>query len=186
MVADQRLPLREALLAVSRSLPGFGRIALARRIHQPRRHVGGRLTFANGSCAEVFRETTVDALHDEDPVVLVVEFRLHRLPRLVHRLFELVSVLFTPLFAGFGGFVSKLWLRRDEDDVYRGIYEWDGADRATRYAEAIRSILSVVSVPGSVDFHVVPATTRSRYIAHSEELADSAEPTDSTDWWRVS
>ena len=39
------------------------------------------------------------------------------------------SLLNTPLFVGFPGFVSKLWLAHDEHGVYRGLYEWDGPAR---------------------------------------------------------
>ncbi len=30
----------------------------------------------------------------------------------------------TPLFAGFPGFRSKLWIDDVETGVYRGVYEW--------------------------------------------------------------
>src|SRR5688572_5354701 len=51
-----------------------------------------------------------------------------------HALFRWESLLNTPLFVGFAGFVSKLWLAHDEDGVYRGFYEWDGPARAEYYA----------------------------------------------------
>ncbi len=54
-----------------------------------------------------------------------------------NQLFRLESVLNTPLFAGFPGFVSKLWLAHDQRGVYRGLYEWDGAERATAYVRAL-------------------------------------------------
>ena len=63
----------------------------------------------------------------EAPVVLVVAFRLRWVRGRGHALFRVESVLNTPLFVGFPGFVSKLWLANDENGVYRGFYEWDGA-----------------------------------------------------------
>ena len=36
-----------------------------------------------------------------------------------------MSLLNTPFFVGFPGFVSKLWLANDEHGVYRGLYRWD-------------------------------------------------------------
>jgi hypothetical protein len=38
-----------------------------------------------------------------------------------HTGFRWESLFNTPLFVGFPGFVSKLWLAHDEHDVYRGI-----------------------------------------------------------------
>jgi hypothetical protein len=175
-----------AVLAIGGSVLRFWALLIGGRIHQPRGHVGGRLSFADGSCARVFRETVVDQPRGEDPAVLVVEFRLRAVHGWGHRLFERVSVLNTPLFAGFPGFVSNLWLVRDQNEVYRGIYEWDGAERAADYAQALRWILAMVSVPGSIAHHIAPGETRSEYVAEPEELVDTAVLTDSDSWWRVS
>ena len=49
-----------------------------------------------------------------------------------HALFRWESLLNTPLFVGFPGFVSKLWLADDEHGFYRGLYEWNGPARAGR------------------------------------------------------
>jgi FAD binding domain len=54
-----------------------------------------------------------------DPCVLVVEFRLRAVRRRGHAVFRRESLLNTPLFAGFPGFVSKLWLADDERGRYR-------------------------------------------------------------------
>lgn len=40
-------------------------------------------------------------------------------------MFRPMSLLNTPFFVGFPGFVSKLWLANDEHGVYRGLYQWD-------------------------------------------------------------
>jgi hypothetical protein len=176
----------DAVLAIGGSVLRFWALLVRGRIHQPRRHVGGRLSFADGSCARVFRETVIDGRRSEDPAVLVVEFRLRAAHGWAHRLFERLSVLNTPLFAGFPGFVSILWLDRDQNDVYRGIYEWDGAERAAHYAQALRWILAVVSVPGSIAYHVARGETRSEFVAEPEELVDTAVLAASDSWWRVS
>ena len=50
-----------------------------------------------------------------------VSFRLRRVrSERLHRLFRLESELNTILFAGFPGFVSKLWFVNDERGVYQG------------------------------------------------------------------
>jgi hypothetical protein len=70
--------------------------------------VGVRLGFADGTSARVYRETVVDRGPTLDPCVLIVEFRLRAVRGPGHAAFRLESLLNTPLFAGFPGFVSKL------------------------------------------------------------------------------
>ncbi len=73
------------------------------------------MTFADGSTGIVYRETTADLESVADPAVLVVAFALRGVHgRRGHALFRAESLLNTPLFAGFPGFVSKLWLTADE------------------------------------------------------------------------
>jgi hypothetical protein len=91
------------------------------RIHLPRRHIGMRLRFADGSSARVYRETVVDGAAHADPCVLVVEFRLRVVRDWGHALFRWESLLNTPPFVGFPGFVSKLWPAHDQRGVYRGV-----------------------------------------------------------------
>ena len=62
----------------------------------------------------------------DEPVVLVVAFRLRWVRGRGHALFRAESLLNTPLFVGFPGFVSKLWVAHDEGHVYRGVYQWNG------------------------------------------------------------
>ncbi|MBV8346584.1 MAG: hypothetical protein JOZ49_03320 [Mycolicibacterium sp.] len=129
--------MSEIVVAELRSMVRFWSLVLSGRLHQPRRHVGGRLTFGNGASADVFRETVAEHRRNGAPALLVVEFSLRAVHGRAHRLFERESMLNTPLFAGFPGFVSKLWLTADENEVYRGIYEWDGADRGQSYARVM-------------------------------------------------
>src|SRR5262245_45796041 len=77
-------------------------------------------------------------------------FRLRWVHGRGHRLFRLESLLNTPLFVGFPGFVSKLWLAHDENRVYRGLYEWDGPDLAEAYVRALWWALIVVSERDSI------------------------------------
>ena len=186
MVAYPEVSPARAALAIAVSVLRFWRLLFAGRIRQPIGHIGGQLTFADGSCARVFRETRLERPRVADPALLVVEFRPRLIHGRAHRVFERLSVLNTPLFVGFPGFASKLWMAHDENEVYRGIYEWDGAERARAYAQALSWILTVVSVPGSVSYHVVPGKTRSEYVAEPEELVEEASPVNLDAWWRVS
>lgn len=142
------------------------------------------MTFGDGSSAVVYRETVADRAEPTEPVVLVVAFRLRGVRGQGHAVFRAESLLNTPLFAGFPGFVSKLWLTADEAGRYRGFYQWDGAVPARDYVRALWWPLALVSVRSSIRYHVIPG-------AHSRDvLAEAAESrrndnADSAVWWRL-
>jgi hypothetical protein len=153
-----------------------------RRIHLPTERVGRRLRFADGTSARVYRETVVEHGATEDPCVLVVEFRLRAVRGRAHAAFRWESLLNTPLFVGFPGFVSKLWLAHDERGRYRGVYEWDEPQRAGHYARALWRVLALVSVPGSVHYMVLPGLRRDDLLARPQVLAWTAAGRAA--WWR--
>jgi hypothetical protein len=68
---------------------------------------------------------------------------------------------------GFPGFVSKLWLAQDQNGVYRGLYEWDGATRAEAYVLALWWALIVVSEKDSIRHQVLPGERRDAVLAGS-------------------
>lgn len=156
------------------------------RVHQPTDYVGHRLTFADGTTTRVYRETTVD-MDADDPAVLLVAFRLRRVrdPRW-HAAFRRESWLNTVLFVGFPGFVSKLWCAHDERHTYRGLYQWDGAQRAEQYVASLRHVLAIVSDPRSIDHVVIPNVRRDDLLA-GEVREVEAHPCASDDegWWRL-
>ncbi|WP_112237756.1 hypothetical protein [Kribbella monticola] len=178
-MAEQRpLPRKVAATAVGRCLLTTLRLLLQRRIHQPREHVGLFLRFADGTEGRVYRETVIDRPPPADPCVLVVAFRLRGAG---HVLFRWESLFNTPLFAGFPGLISKLWLAHDDSATYRGFYEWDGAESAEAYARALWRILELVSAPGSIRYHVLPGLHRDDVLSKPE----LQEPADSFSWWRL-
>jgi hypothetical protein len=175
------LPAGVAWRAVARCV-GMSAVLLARRrVHLPRRHVGARLAFASGGHTWVYRETVVDRADPAEPCVLFVAFRLFVVRGWAHRLFRLESLLNTPLFVGFPGFVSKLWLAADENGVYRGFYEWDGAESAQAYARSLWRVLALVSEPSSIHYEVLPDLRRDRLLAAPRVL--DFVPS-GTQWWR--
>src|SRR3974377_2121162 len=99
-----------ALRALIGCAANTARLLRRRRIHLPPGPVGRRLRFAAGPPARVYREPIVDRGATADPCVLVVEFRLRAVHGRGHAAFRAESLLNTPLFVGFPGFVSKLWL----------------------------------------------------------------------------
>ena len=168
--AEARCAMRTAMLLAQR------------RIHQPSRHVGLGLRFADGSAAQVYRETVVDDGLARDPCVLLVAFRLRLVRGAGHTLFRWESELNTPLFVGYPGFASKLWLAHDQQSVYRGLYEWEGAERAEYYARCLWRVLALGSVPGSIQYQVVPGVRRDEVLASPHLLAAEA---DERAWWRL-
>lgn len=185
MNAQTPLSRRTAALAELRCFQEFTRLLAHRRIHTPREHLGMRLRFANGTTGRVYRETTVDRDPPADPCVLVVEFRLRRIRgNLGHALFRAESLLNTPLFVGYPGYVSKLWIAHDEKGVYRGVYEWDGSERAEYYARCLWRVLEPVSEPGSIHYRVLPSLRRDDVIA-DPGLLDLIAPEDRGSWWRL-
>jgi hypothetical protein len=178
------LAYRTALRALAGCAATTARLLGQRRIHLPAGHVGTRLRFADGTSARVYRETVVDRGATTDPCVLVVEFRLRAVRGWGHAAFRWESVLNTPLFVGFPGFVSKLWLAADERGRYRGLYEWDGPRRAEAYARALWRVLALVSVPGSIHYTVLPGLRRDELLARPEAMAGTAVA-EVPEWWRL-
>ena len=171
-----------ALRALAGCVVSTARLLWRRRVHLPTEHVGRWLRFADGTSARVYRETVAGRGATEDPCVLVVEFRLRAVRGLAHAAFRWASLLNTPLFVGFPGFVSKLWLAHDERGRYRGLYEWDGPQRADHYARALWRVLALVSVPGSIHYMVLPGLRRDDLLAQPHVLAGAAAGRAA--WWR--
>jgi hypothetical protein len=182
---EQRpLPWRVAARAEIRCIGETARLQATRRVHMPRGRVGRCLRFANGTSAPIYRETVVDHAPTGEPCLLVVAFRLRFLRGFGHTLFRWESILNTPLFVGFPGYVSKLWLAHDERHVYRGFYEWDGPDAAERYARSLWRVLAIGSVPGTIAYRVLPGLQRDEVLA-DPSLLDGVDPDGEHAWWRL-
>ncbi len=185
MNAQTPLPRHTAALAELRCMGEFARLLARRRIHMPREHLDLFLRFADGTTGRVYRETTIDRDPPVDPCVLVVEFRLRAIRgALGHALFRAESLLNTPLFVGYPGYVSKLWLAHDENSVYRGVYEWDGPERAEFYACCLWRVLELVSEPGSIHYRVLPGLRRDDVLADPTAI-DRVGPAEPDAWWRL-
>ena len=173
------LPYPTALRAVTRCFTTTVRLLRQHRLRLPAQRVGTRLHFADGTSARVYRETVAERSATLDPCVLVVEFRLRAVRGPGHAAFRRESLLNTPLFAGFPGFVSKLWVANDDLGRYRGFYEWDDPLLAEQYARALWRILALVSVPGSIHYVVLPGLRRDEVLDRPSLLGgDDA-------WWRL-
>ncbi len=182
-MAQGPLPLPTAWRAVARcfakSLVLLGR----RATYWPEENVGREIVFADGTRGRVYRETAV-AVAPRQPCVLIVSFRLKWVRGAWHTLFRIESILNTPLFIGFPGFVSKLWLAHDRNGTYRGIYEWDGAEAAEAYARSLWRVLSLVSEGGSIGYRIVPDLRRGDVLSDPSVLGERAAA-EGEAWWRV-
>lgn len=177
------LALRCALRALGGSTVRSLELLADARLHQPTRNRNRRVRFADETSATVYRETLVDREQVAQPAVLVVAFRLRIGAHwLSHAAFRWESVLNTVLFAGFPGFVSKLWFRADEKGVYRGLYQWDGAADAVAYVRALWWVLSLVAERASIHYAVLPGLERDAVLALPAllERLDAAPG----GWWR--
>jgi hypothetical protein len=184
-VIDQTpLPRARAASAVARCIVKTALLLAQRRVHIPRRYVGLRLRFSDGTSARVYRETVVDRTDPSNPCVLVVVFRLRLVRGWGHAVFRWLSMLNTPLFVGFPGYVSKFWLANDDHGFYRGLYEWDDPVSAEAYARALWRVLALVSVPGSIHYHVAPGLRRDEVLKDPKLLAESS-PGETRGWWRL-
>jgi hypothetical protein len=155
-----------------------------RDLRQPVENLDREVRFADGTTGRIYRETIANRTPG-DPCFLVVSFRLRFVRgRLWHALFRMESILNTPLFAGFPGFVSKLWLAHDANGIYRGLYEWDNADLAEQYARSLWRVLELVSEPDSIDYRVLPGVRRDDVLANPDLLHHHA-PGEQKPWWRV-
>ena len=176
------MPIGRAARGFARCLSVTVGLLLLRRIHLPTVNRGLRVVFADTTSACVFRETVVDRPAALAPCVLMVKFRLRAVHGRGHALFRRESLLNTVLFAGFPGLVSKLWLAHDQRGAYRGLYEWDGPAAAETYALTLWRVLALVSVPGSIDYRVLPRI-------HRADLFETIHPDDphatGAEWWRV-
>ncbi len=149
-----------AARAVGRCVLVSALLLARRRVHLRTSLLGTVVRSADGSASRVYRETVLDRDPAAEPCALVVTFRLRLVRGRGHRLFRLESLLNTPLFVGFPGFVSKLWLTHDEHGVYRGLYDWDGVAAAEHYARSLWWVLALVGVPGSIHHSVLPGARR--------------------------
>ena len=125
------------------------------------------VSLPDGRTYTVFRESTCDG-SSAAPVLLSVWFHLRGVPAgatLRRRLFERLCIVNTVLFAGFDGYLVKLWMVDPATSDYAGLYSWSSATEAEHYGRYITTILQPLSTPGSVGYEVDSTTTLDDYLA---------------------
>jgi hypothetical protein len=184
MIERPPLQIWDGVWALVRCAVRTATLIATRRLHEPRTNVGRAVRWADETISTVYRETVADVPPSDTPTTLVVSFRLRwvRSDRL-HRLFCLESELNTILFAGFPGFISKLWFANDERGVYRGLYDWRDPTSAEVYVRALWWALIVVSERSSIHYAVLPGIRRDDLLTVSH-VADNVAPDELAAWWR--
>lgn len=177
------LPLSRALPALARCVVESFRLMALHRLRQPKDNVGRRIEFGDGTSAAVYRETVVEGAAVDEPAVLFVEFRLRAVRGRGHAAFRAESLLNTPLFAGFRGFRTKLWLRHDAEGRYRGIYQWNGAQAAEDYARALWWVLALVCPPETIHYRVCPGRYRDDVLNNPGTPTGAAACDNHDVWW---
>jgi len=155
------------LAAVSCAVSAI-RLLAGRRLHLSRARLGMQAALPDGRTFTVFRESSADPSGTHgDPVTLAVWFHLRWIPpgaSVMRWLFERLCILNTLLFAGFGGYLVKLWMVDPPTSDYAGLYSWASAGEAEHYARYITAILAPLSLPGSVGARVLADSTLDDYL----------------------
>jgi hypothetical protein len=175
-------PRFAALGDFARSARAWRKLVASGLLFSPKEWVGVRLRFQDGTSPFVFRETARRETSTDDPAVIVIQFRLAFLgsnPSL-HAGFRRECILHTPLFAGFPGFRSKLWADDIGTGVYAGIYEWQGAELASHYAERMVGLLTPFSNPGTARYHVIERRHRDDFLSSPLDAGERGS------WWQLS
>ena len=132
-----------------------------RRLHLRADRVGDSVELPDGRRFVVFRESSCDTDADS-PVLLAVWFRLRAIPpgaRVRRWLFERACIVNTLLFAGYDGYLVKLWMVDPGTSDYAGLYSWRSAAEAARYGRYITGILRPWCTQGSVGFETSETLT---------------------------
>jgi hypothetical protein len=155
-----------ALADFTRCVTEWARLVARRQLASPKALVGAQLRFAKDDASWVFRETSRPGAPLAEPVLLVIQFRLAFLGShpLLHAAFRRECVLHTPLFAGFPGFRSKLWIDDVRTGIYCGVYEWDGPAAAHHYAGRMVGLLSPFSTRGTARYQVLDGVRRDAFL----------------------
>jgi len=140
------------------------------RVRFPRDRVGDVLEFPDGSTAVVYRETVLDPARGATEGGVVLVFRMQVADpeagtTLREVLFDPVSNVATPFFAGLPGFGRKLWLAGDRPGEFVELYEWATRADADRFADVLQWLLAPVDFAGSATFEVVDAESVDEYAA---------------------
>ena len=133
-------------------------LAIAGRVHFPRRRAGEIISRENGHEFKIFRQVIIDPGKGQPPVpgaIFHVHFRITSITPQQNRVFSLIPI---PFIIGLPGFRSKLWIVDGQTGDYQGIYQWDSIEHAKKYAASVAMrFMMMRAVKGSVWYRISPA-----------------------------
>ena len=112
-------------------------------------------------------------------MTLAVWFHLRGIPpgsRFRRFVFERLCLANTVLFAGFPGYLVKLWMVDPWTADYAGLYSWRCAEEAETYGDYIVRVLSPLSTPNSVGYQLLPGTLDSHLVTSDDSETPAAGP----------
>lgn len=172
----------EGTLNPVRSAVNVARSLIEGRFRMPTDRIGEPLTTDGGQTFTIYRETTVEPRgRDSQRAMAVLAFQFHLwfmpdpLVPIAVRVFEPLSILTTPFFAGLPGFRTKLWLFDHDTGDYLGIYQWENPEMASRYARALRKLMAVFAAPGTVSYGVFEDTSLDAYLESHTPAEETSE-----------
>jgi len=130
-------------------------LLLRHHLHLRRDRVGRVVETERGQLV-VFRESICDGVRP-GAVTLHVWFHLRGVPAGSYvrpRVFEHLSWVNTPLFAGWEGYRVKLWMVEPRTVNYAGLYSWTTRAEAERYGDYITALLRPLATAGTVGYSV--------------------------------
>jgi hypothetical protein len=118
-------------------------------------NIGKEFIMNDGLKFKVFRHVIIRPLgkREADPqAVFIIRFQPKNMTVEENKRFSRIPML---IFMGFHGFRAKYWMVNEETGLCQGVYEWDAAEDAFRYAKSIALKFMIKrSVHGTVDYKI--------------------------------
>lgn len=127
--------------------------------------IKGKISFPDEMCGKSFccneqlyrvflhvKKEPEKELFNNNKVFLRITFKVKHLDFLQRRLIPILSI---PFFAGFSGFLSKMFCVNEETNSLQGVYEWESQEVAERYISSYpMKFMQRNAVAGSVIYEI--------------------------------
>ncbi len=126
-------------------------------LRQPQDFVGRTFTNPDGQRFVIFKQTILTpAGRPDEPAEAIFRVRF-RVERLYKNWAGWLMALKSPMFVGFPGFRSKLWMVDEAACDYQGVYEWTSLADARAYATSeSMALMKQLAIPGGVSYEIYP------------------------------
>lgn len=158
--------MKDSIVQLFQSVKNYLSLVRLGKLHLKRDRLHTSYHIESYGDFEIFRETESTKKYTENPVILVVGFRLKWIKGnpFFHWLFQRVCIITTPFWSGFSGFHIKLWMVDQKTKNYLGIYEWYGKEHCKAYVDVLSNILIPLSVKKSVSSVIISTESFEDYL----------------------